>query len=114
MPMTDPTITCPWTGRTVPREEAILLPAIIPGVPPRLAAPEAGTARQASYRAYADCEQNCNTCRHLERVPHPKCPHGWLEGTCRRDGRALRFHPEDPLHLACYESRWVDTPDAGR
>jgi hypothetical protein len=59
--------------------------------------------------AYEACERNCNTCRHLTRIPHDKCQHGFLQGTCNKHSKPLRFHPEQPDQMSCWESRREDT-----
>lgn len=105
---------CHWSDRLVWADVCRLDGPIMPGVRYRhVAHPDSASDRRWHYRAFADAEQNCNTCRHLKRIPHEKCPHGFLEGVCQRPGhapcgRSLRFHPEDPMHMPCYESRWGD------
>lgn len=55
--------------------------------------------------AYEAAEASCNTCKHLIRTPGPKCPQGFLNGTCAVTKTVLRFHPEDPGHKPCWVSR---------
>ncbi len=56
---------------------------------------------------YEESEGNCNTCRHLERVKQEKDPTGWMQGICTRVHfrPVIKFHPEDPMQVACWESR---------
>jgi len=56
---------------------------------------------------YEACESSCNTCKHLERVPQPKDASGFMIARCARFQRALRFHPSDPAHMECWESRRI-------
>lgn len=59
----------------------------------------------AMRSAYEEREGNCNTCRHLIRTQHAKCLHGYLQGTCNKSNTSLRFHPEQPDQMPCWESR---------
>ena len=62
--------------------------------------------RKEEVVAFHESEGNCNTCRLLVRVPHEKNYAGFLDGRCGRDNHVVRFHPEDPLHMKCYSSRF--------
>jgi len=76
--------SCWWTGKRVKESKMILTPPIMSNVKGMCpAAPGYEAARQESYIAFCDCEENCNTCKHLERVKHEKCRHGWLHGRCK-------------------------------
>lgn len=62
----------------------------------------------AAREVYEASEGNCNTCVHLIRVPGPKDPNGFMVAKCGRclcPGTTIKFHPEDPLQLACHEQR---------
>lgn len=68
--------------------------------------------------SYEAAEQNCNTCAHLIRIKHAPQTDGMLYGRCgvgsldlstalhtRSDDGVMKFHPEDPMHMKCWESR---------
>ena len=55
--------------------------------------------------AFEEAEANCNTCKHLVRQVGFKPESGWLEATCGLDGHAVRFHPNDPMHMPCHVNR---------
>lgn len=120
---------CRYTAAIVFADDAVVIGARIPGVRARLfIAPseEAKRAHKAEGIAFHEAEANCNTCRYLERVKHSREPAGFLFGRCRsRNGRpdvshyadrargdVMIFHPDDPMHMPCYASRWM-VPDAG-
>ena len=111
-----------WTDELVCAVDAVPSGALLPGVKAvywdRHGYDE---ARKRSYRAFADSERNCNTCQHLIRVRHPKHWSGFLKGICAHAQHLqahpyahlmkieMTFHPDDPMHMPCYESRF----DAG-
>ena len=111
---------CFWTGAIFWASRAILTGPIIPQARVQhIAAPGYEAARRESARRFADTEQNCNTCRHLVRVPHAKDIAGFLRGKCgsqnadmeahpykgRFDGEVMIFHPSDFMGMPCYEGR---------
>ena len=117
-------VTCHWTGRLVPESEAVKTPPFIPQVEGHwLAHPDYREARRQSYILFADSEANCNTCRHLERVPHEPNAAKMLYGRCRstpmdhpypiRDG-VITFHADDSMNMECYESRFPSPPTLER
>ncbi len=66
-------------------------------------------------------EANCNTCAHLRRMKHDKSPQGFVHAGCDNpEGRVeLRqfedktmIHPDDPMHMPCYVSRWAPVDEA--
>ncbi len=73
-----------------------------------------------NHIAFSECERNCNTCHHLVRLKHEKQKDGMLFGKCainsqelsedsfhKRDADGvMKFHPNDPMHMPCYVSRW--------
>lgn len=71
---------------------------------------------RAEVVAFHENDRNCNTCKHLERVAHPKDKFGFLFGRCKstpinmpyklRDNGAMMFHPDDAMLMDCYESRF--------
>ncbi len=77
------------------------------------------TEKVKERRAFDESEGNCNTCKNLIRVTAPKCKFGFLKGVCAHHPSVLsdrnpnlwidpimRFHPNDPMHMACYVPRW--------
>lgn len=80
-----------------------------------VSSPDYEPHRKESYVAFCSFDANCNTCKHLERIKHPKCPHGMLWGKCKskpinhpykiRDG-VIMFHPHDCMLMKCYENRY--------
>jgi hypothetical protein len=72
----------------------------------------ANVATKEEARAFHESERNCNTCRDLQRVPHPKHPAGFLYGHCLHHPYGTRwvmmFHPDDHLGMKCYTPRWQD------
>lgn len=67
---------------------------------------------QAEARSFHESEANCNTCKYLKREKHEKDKNGFLYGRCGRNPFGhmfvMKFHPEDPMHMRCYVSRWRD------
>jgi hypothetical protein len=61
-----------------------------------------------SLTAYEEAEANCNTCVDLKRGTAPVCQGGFLRGTCRMSNAAVKFCPEDPMHMRCWKSRRED------
>ena len=60
---------------------------------------------QEEARAFNEWDANCNTCRHLTRVPcEPRCgsPH---DGICQLKQVPIRFHPDDWMGMSCWEAR---------
>lgn len=59
--------------------------------------------------AFHASEANCNHCKHLLRVQHAKDPHGFLQGRCGSNPFGhmfvMKFHPDDPMHMRCWEGR---------
>lgn len=109
---------CHWSKRLVTADQAVLTGSFLPGAHWKfVAAPGFEEARRQSYIAFADSEANCNTCRHLERLPSRKTADGLLKGRCKaipikhpypiRDG-VITFPPDDCMLMECYESRWGD------
>lgn len=108
-----------WTGKIVASTDARYFGAIIPQANCRYIdlRDEGLLARKESYRTFCDSEQNCNTCRHLKRVPHKKNAHSLMAGICLsapvnhpyRVGKnnEILFHPDDWMGMQCYESRWA-------
>lgn len=72
-------------------------------------------ARKKSALIFNEFEANCNTCRHLERVPskrggllYGKCQshpieHPYIRGPYK--GGAFAFSPDDHMGMKCYQPR---------
>lgn len=103
-----------------PVVDAIWVGATIPGVNAKYPiAPESKTLHKQQQIWFHEADRNCNTCKHLQRIKHPKNIAGFLYGRCtsdspmhecspyklERDG-SMKFHPDDPMHMECYVSRW--------
>ena len=108
-------VVCHYTGALIPRIEAIILGAVIPQTPiSYLCHPLARDTRKQSVRCFQDYEQNCNTCKHLIRVPFKKDTSGLQPGQCfneqrqplyPREGNNILFAPDDCMLQPCYEGR---------
>lgn len=109
---------CHYTGALVQRNEAIVLGAVIPQVSiSYLCHPLAIDVRKQSVKDFQEYEQNCNTCRHLERVEFDRKywkASGLMPGKCAnesrnplypRDGNQILFAPDDCMLQQCYEGR---------
>ena len=95
---------CHYTGKPIPAGEEIVVGAIIPNVKAKYYVSDIELHKR-SKRLFDESEANCNTCKHLVRVKHDKCRSGFLYGKCAKDGAELMFHPDDPMHMACYQQR---------
>lgn len=117
-----PTVICRYTGVSVPLSAAKIIGPVVPGVRARYYMADTDVA-QAAHRAagisFHESEANCNTCHHIEREKRDKRPDGFHFGRCLSahgrpdvgdsyyDGDTMKFHPDDPMHKPCYESRWA-------
>ena len=114
---------CRYTRALVWADSATVIGATMPGVKARYVmatTDQANAAHKASVIAFHESEENCNTCRFLERVQRDKSKAGFLFGRCKsatpqieaspyfnlKEGDVMVFHPEDPMHMPCYVSRW--------
>jgi len=114
-----------WSKKIVsPADDSILLGAVVPQVSSTfLCAPEDKQKRIESVKIFNEYEANCNTCKHLERVPHEK-RHGSspLQGRCKKfknpehvtkhgaylENGIIRFWAEDYMGMPCHEMRGTD------
>lgn len=118
----DQVYRCHWTGKPVALRDAKWTGSIVPGVR-RVsypAAPGYESIKKQSDIWFHESEQNCNTCKHLERVKRDKIPSGFLYGKCLNkvaffeahpyknsiDRDVMMFHPDDYMGMPCYASRW--------
>jgi len=71
--------------------------------------PKPGYSNKESASAFNASEANCNICKHLKRVAHEKDRAGFLYGHCGHNPFGnmfvMKFHPSDPMHMRCWESR---------
>ena len=96
---------CQYTGLKVRIDDAIFLGPCTPQVSGTYVChPAALPAFRKSKRAFDEHEANCNTCQHLERVPHEKRKDGLLLGRCHLKA-SIWFHPDDYMGMHCYEQR---------
>ncbi len=123
---------CRYTEKFLWPDDAKIIGATVPGVKARYAIsarPEVLATHKAQGVAFHESEANCNTCRALVRIPLPKALDGLHVGCCssqngrpqdgpyanRTMGDITVFHPDDPMHMPCYESRWsATTPASGK
>ena len=117
---------CRYTKRLVWAEVARVVGAMLPGVKAHYVVEDTIEGRAEHKQSgiwFHESEANCNTCANLERVTRPKNA-GFLYGRCksgkscnatdspytdRTRGEVICFHPDDPMHMPCYESRWAVT-----
>jgi hypothetical protein len=110
---------CPYSGEEFGWNDGKVLGAVVPQCTvsylchPTLA----DKARGASIKLFHTIEQNCNTCRHLERVKFEKKQFvitGLMPGVCKNpNGKPLYnqgfpniyFAPDDCMLQSCYEGR---------
>lgn len=108
-----------WSAPFIWASDCKWTPCYMPGVKGNMLATK-DYDNKPTVRAFHESEANCNTCKHLVRVKHPKDPLGFLFGGCasKPDKHIYRqhdiptehvpitFHPDDPMHMACYVPRW--------
>lgn len=104
-PDQDGLYTCQYSGLKVKLSDAIFLGPCTPQVNGTYVChPTATPEFRKSKRAFDAHEANCNTCEHLERIPHEKCKSGLLLGRCHLQSE-LKFHPDDYMGMLCYKQR---------
>lgn len=120
--MNEEIVQCRYTGKMIPISQAVISPALIPGVKSTLYhenSPEGWQHHKENVAAYEISEANCNTCKYLKRIKHEKDSSGFLYGICEKKSQLLSeytfhkrdkdgimtFHPHDPMGMDCYESR---------
>jgi len=104
-PDQDGLYTCQYSGLKVKLSDAIFLGPCTPQVNGTYVChPTATSEFRKSKRAFDAHEANCNTCEHLERIPHEKCKSGLLLGRCHLQSE-LKFHPDDYMGMFCYKQR---------
>lgn len=111
---------CLYTGRWTQADEAKLVGSIAGNfIGSFVMHKESTKEKKESDTAFYESEQNCNTCIHLKRVKHSK-DHGFLQGECMNEHTQknlipyvadietnVKFHPQDPMHMPCYVSRFT-------
>lgn len=88
---------------------------MVPGVVARYVAHvDSKPSEKASRRAFDEMDTNCNTCKHLERVPFKSKPQAPIPGICKSkpighpyavNGQEITFYPSDYMGMLCYEHR---------
>lgn len=111
---------CHYTKELVSADQSRIIGSLIPQANVRFVIADTPAARALhaqSVAAFAESEANCNTCRNLVRVPHPKRPGGLLYGRCaatpvdhpyasRTDAAGVfPFPPEDWMGMKCWQKR---------
>ena len=106
---------CQYTGSMVSIDVGIYIGACLPSVSGTYVCAQNAMADYKLHRAaFNEMDANCNTCKSLNRIPHPKKSGGFLYGECAKgitehqypmvDG-VFMFHPNDPMDMACWEPR---------
>ena len=102
--------TCRYTGALVDQDQALTVGTTLPNVKARYIianTDQAKTMHKQQIIAFHEHEANCNTCKNLCRVKHEKDQSGFLHGICQINQNPIEFHPDDPMHMSCYVSRWA-------
>lgn len=113
---------CHHTNNIVHADDAVIVGAIVPSVNAKYVVLRGigELAHKQSAQWFHESEANCNTCKHLVRVVHKKSKDGFLYGKCNSKtqdielhqyrgewvGDIMKFHPHDPMHMSCYDSRF--------
>lgn len=110
---------CRFTGVPVYADNCRIVGPMIPqarGVQ-YVASLDSRDAEKASRKLFDENEANCNTCKHLKRVPGRKGLSGLLYGKCmatpddshpylsRFDCGVMPFAPDDWMGMPCWEAR---------
>jgi hypothetical protein len=102
-------VRCHYTGKLVHVGDptAQYIGPVTPQAPGTyLCAADAREAFKKSRALFDESEANCNTCTHLQRIPHGKQhPSAPMRGVCGANGAALVFHPDDFMGMSCWEGR---------
>ncbi len=106
---------CQYTSKFVATNTAIFMGPIMPNVSGTyVCSPDCVEEYKLSKSNFNAIDTNCNFCVNLERVKHAKNAAGFLYGSCKKDvtmhqypvdGKVIMFHPEDPMHMKCWEPR---------
>ena len=115
----DALFICPYTGKAVTWEDAVVYGALIP----RLHACEVGhpngrEAYKQSKRDFDAMDRNCNTCQKFNRLPHENEPNRFLKGRCgempagnlqayRHVDDVFWIHSDDWMGMDCWAARPV-------
>lgn len=110
---------CHYTNMIFTRKDGIVVGGVIPQAKiAYLCHPLGSVARKESVKLFNEYEQNCNTCKYLERIKFDKNEYksasGLMPGKClsqnskplyKREGNSILFAPDDCMIQECYESR---------
>jgi len=120
IPEREAVYACQWTGQWVPERDVIWTGPVMPGVKFRhAAAPNYEAARKQHVAWFQEADANCNTCRHLKRIAHPKNRFGFLFAECTNadadmethpyresiENGVMMFHPDDWMGMPCHMQR---------
>lgn len=102
-------VKCRYTDKTISSLEGIYIGAIVPQVNGTYFCDKnAMSAFKEEKRLFDESEANCNTCKHLERIPHKKqSPSTIMTGICIHTPYRIevKFHPDDWMGMKCWEAR---------
>ena len=103
----DEVYRCHITKRTTSVSESRLVGSFNVAVAGAYVCANDSKAEERLSRAnWDECEANCNTCQSLKRLPKTSQTDGFMNGEClAQDGKPIRFHPDDPMHMQCWSAR---------
>jgi len=109
---------CHASQKPIPATEVIIFGSLIPNLNVKYYYHNSMREyRKIQVKEFNEFEGNCNTCKHLVRVKHPKDINGFLYGKCNGNGDMLhpllynssldnlKFHPDDHMDMKCYGAR---------
>lgn len=102
-------VKCRYTNEEIDIKDAIKIGATIPGVIAQYYMKNTSEVRELHKQqqiAFHESEANCNTCANMERIKHEKSKFGFLKIKCCMDNKIKTIHPDDPMFMSCYKSRW--------
>src|SRR5882762_10836245 len=98
---------CHYSSKMIFLPEGIISGGVMPGIKVKyLCHPDHKATKKQSQIAFNDMDENCNTCKNLQRIKHAKNDQGFLFGECKKqDNKPIKFHPDDWMGMLCYENR---------